>query len=202
MEGRTQSICAVAGAILVLCAGCAPMRTSDPERTYEPSSRYSRPPKVLLEEPVTIQEVDAYLDGGTTVVALVGADGESFTFCKDGRMVTDEPTPGGFVKPDNTQGRIFVHARHPSGPNALLVPSGGEYERDIAVTLRSALVTEFGDATIQAVESHCRALPNAGWNSDEGWAQEPDDCEVEGRMLMGVFSVLWRRTGLDRQAPD
>jgi len=159
---------------------------------------------VLLREPIAIAQAEEHTDGGTVTVVLVGADSESLVFCLDSRMVPLDTGPCGRVTPlcEHTFLRIYVNAGYPTDPGAELVPYGGQVEHDIAATVRSAIITKYGDTTIEAALAHCATLPSDPTVILRGAHQTAEQCSAEAHTIMGLLHWLGQRCDLPRQAPN
>ena len=86
--------------------------------------------RVTLHPPVAIEDVSAYLDGGTVAVRLKDRDGVILELCLDGRLRPQREAR----KPYH----LFLGGRHPTDPRARQVPVGGAEEKTILAVLQAA----------------------------------------------------------------
>ena len=198
---RWLSVLALCGlAALPLCCGCASGPLPDWRVPHGAREELTRPPEVLLMEPISIFSANVRTDGGTITLVLDGADGERLILCQDNRMIPFETTETGRRVPlhDHTSGRIYLNAGYPTKPGAQLIPYAGQLEHDLAKTVRSAYLTKFGDLTAEAVREHCRGLPSHDEFPDVRFALTREGCESQGLVLLGLLSTLEAR----HQAPN
>jgi hypothetical protein len=84
-----------------------------------------------FKEPITIEWIDIYRDGGSIGVLLVDAKGQGLSFHVD----------GAFGSP--TRDRLFINSSSPSHKPAELIPKGDKREKAIIQILKTILDREF-----------------------------------------------------------
>lgn len=105
---------------LLLLAACAPLPVEEI-------------PELGITAPVTVQDVQMFLDGGTVAFTFVDRHGETLDCCLDGRMAPPGESDGSQPK------HLFIGTKHPSYDGAEELPIGGPKEQAIARLLADLL---------------------------------------------------------------